>query len=419
MSIKGKLNRLKNHLSLESVPNKEEASSPTFQIPSFDSWKDHGFRVYESKGGYCFVKKKTYPLDFQIGRYGVKDFQRAVRIWQQYNGIHPLSAKGYKESDLFFFDTESTGLGSGAGNHLFILGHARIEQEQLVLIQHILPEPGFEVALYESFLNQCNVKALVTYNGKAFDWPLLQAKHSLIRNEVAKLPSFGHFDLYHACKRLFKHELPSMKLSIIEQEVLEITREDDVPGYLSGMIYQDFLERKDPEGIFSLCEHNERDILALVSLYTHLSFLVHQQTKAVSSVAFEMGRWEAASGNANHAINQLQILADTDNEWNSQAKIQLASQYKKIKQIEEAIPLWTSLAVQSSGIEKINSCIELAKWMEHTKKDFNEALKFTVKALEEAVENKKLNSKKRKSLYEELMKRKLRLLRKLTNSFPG
>ncbi|MET3696069.1 hypothetical protein SAMN05877753_102398 [Bacillus oleivorans] len=417
MSIKGKLNRMKNHLSIDSGPNKD--FSKAFQIAEIDSWKENGFILYEAKDGYCFVKKKKYPLSFQVGRYSVQDFQKAVRIWQHYDGKHPLSSKGYRDTDLFFFDTESTGLGSGAGNHLFILGHARIDHGNLIVTQHILPEPGFEVALYESFLSECNVQALVTYNGKAFDWPLVQAKYSLIRNEVAKLPAFGHFDLFHACKRLFKHELPSMKLSVIEKEVLGVARGEDVPGYLSGMIYQDFLERKDPEGIFALCLHNERDILSLVSLYTHLSFLVHQQTETVSSVAFEIGRWEAASGNIKKAITQLQILADTKNEWNDQAKFQLASQYKKTKQIEDAIPLWLELASHSSDLKKIISCIELAKWMEHINKDFSEALKFTENALNEAIENKRLTSKKRENLYRDLMKRKLRLLRKITNSFPG
>ena len=415
MSLKGKLNRMKSHLSLETVPKKEQESPLSSQIAEIDSWEKNGFRIYESKGGYCFVKKKKYPLDFQIGQYSVNDFQKAVQIWQHYDGKHPLSSKGYKDSDLFFFDTESTGLGSGAGNHLFILGHARLEQDELVLTQHILPEPGFEVALYESFLSECNVEALVTYNGKAFDWPLLQAKHSLIRNEVAKLPSFGHFDLFHACKRMFKHELPSMRLSIIEEEVLGIVRSEDVPGYLAGMIYQDFLERKNPEGIFALCLHNEQDIFSLVSLYTHLSFLVHQQTAAVTSVAFELGRWEAASGNANKAINRFQLLADTENEWNDKAKYQLAIQYKKTKQIKPAIPLWMELAAQSCGLEKIMSCIELAKWLEHIKKDLNEALKYTEIALDETVKNKSLSRKKQENLYRDLLKRKLRLLRKLTN----
>lgn len=406
---------MKAHLT----PNSEQPIAPKVTSPNNmaerDVWEENGFTIYESDAGYCFVKKKRFPLHNKIGKYDINDYKTAVTQWQSHDRKHPLSAKGYADSDLFFFDTESTGLGHGVGNHLFILGHAKLESDELILTQHILPEPGLEVPLYKSFLSECNVQALVTYNGKAFDWPLVETKHSLIRREVPKLPSFGHFDLFHACKRLFKHQLSSMKLSVIEKDVLGISRTDDVPGYLSGMIYQDYLQRKNPEGMFALALHNERDILALVALYTHLSFLVHKQTKTESSVAFEIGRWEASSGNREEAIQQFELLSHAEAEWDEKIKYELASEYKKAKQLLHAIPLWKDLSNHSSGYIRIQSCIELAKWYEHKEKMYSNALQYTTNALDTLVDHEGISRGRKETIFQELMKRKLRLLKKLSS----
>ena len=52
---------------------------------------------------------------------------------------------------------------------------------------------------------------MVTYNGKAFDWPQVKTRHTLIREHVPKLPPFGHFDLYHAARRMWKHQSGTLK----------------------------------------------------------------------------------------------------------------------------------------------------------------------------------------------------------------
>ena len=80
-----------------------------------------------------------------------------------------------------------------------------------MLKQHILSQPGSEVPLYKSFLESIDYTNMVTYNGKAFDWPQVKTRHTLIREHVPKLPAFGHFDLYHAARRMWKHRLERIK----------------------------------------------------------------------------------------------------------------------------------------------------------------------------------------------------------------
>ena len=138
------------------------------------------------------ISEVKYPLSHQHGHYRFHDFLTAVEIWNKQPVNHPLSAEGHRAEELFFFDTETTGLGGGVGNTIFLLGYASVSGEYLILRQHILPHPGAEVPLYQSFLEKVNYKTLVTYNGKSFDWPQVKTRHTLVREHVPKLP---HLDI--------------------------------------------------------------------------------------------------------------------------------------------------------------------------------------------------------------------------------
>ena len=111
-----------------------------------------GVRSYYVDQDFCLVREVAYPLTHYHGKYRFRDFLYAIEKWNNSNLTHPLSAQGYREEDLFFFDTETTGLGGGTGNVIFLLGHASVKGESIVLKQHFLPNPGAEVPLYKSFL---------------------------------------------------------------------------------------------------------------------------------------------------------------------------------------------------------------------------------------------------------------------------
>ncbi len=121
-----------------------------------------------------------------------------------------------------------------------LLGHARVYDDRVVVKQHLLPKPGHEAALYHSFLSEVDIQSLVTYNGKAFDWPQVKTRHTLIRDRVPKLPDFGHFDLLHGSRRLWKHKFDRVSLGTVEKEELGVVRTEDTPGYLAPMMYFHF-----------------------------------------------------------------------------------------------------------------------------------------------------------------------------------
>ncbi|MED1205041.1 ribonuclease H-like domain-containing protein [Heyndrickxia acidicola] len=416
MSLKNKLSRLKPHIArgkMDSLPEGEVSLIPANQkkeIPFLSVWEKEGVQPYYFDDNFCLVREVHYPITHQHGRYSFKAFLEAMSHWQAFSGSHPLSAKGFKPSDLFFFDTETTGLGGGAGNTIFLLGYAFFRQDKIILKQHILYEPGSEVPLYQSFLENINYTTLVTYNGKAFDWPQVKTRHTLVREHVPRLPQFGHFDLFHASRRLWKDRMKSVKLSNVEKEILKFERDGDIPGFLAPIIYFDFVERKDPEGLLGVIKHNEHDILSLITLYTHLTFQILQKDPGQTTVEKRLiGKWFHYIGEEETAVAALKEAAD---EQDLPAKHDLAFHLKRAGQYEEAGKLW--LEVSESGERPIQkeACIELAKLYEHQFKELKKALDYTSLAL--AINDAEINEplKPRLRFKKDAEKRKARLQRK-------
>lgn len=421
MSIKKKLNRLKSHLSQEESTKSvlKTCQSSKSKIPYLDVWEDEGVTPYFFDGSYCLIRERRFPIDQQHGIYSFSQFSTAVNAWNESGMKHPLSAAGIDPESFVFFDTETTGLGGGAGNSIFILGHARLSGGEIHLKQHILPFPGAEVPLYQSFLESADYTTMATYNGKSFDWPQVKTQHTLIREHVPKLPSFGHFDLYHASRRMWKHKLERMKLSIVEKEVLGIERKDDLPGFLAPMIYFDFVERKDPQGMLGILKHNETDILSLISLYTHLSFQVlGLDQKRTAKEIYEIGRWFSHLGEVETAKESFSRIANSINSETTAAKHALAFEYKKQKKWTDAIYLWEDIVGKEEEESIIlEACIELAKIYEHRKKNLEKAIYFTKNAEVSFLTLQSVNYSKLTISHQEIMKRLKRLNRKLYGSF--
>ncbi|MBS4217344.1 ribonuclease H-like domain-containing protein [Bacillus sp. FJAT-49711] len=381
MSLKNKLNRFKAHMNISE--HEKEDSSPIEQIsilPDSEEWLKAGASPYFHDNQFCYIKEIRYPLDYQHGNYRLKDFLAAFSLWEDFSGRHPLSVKGMSPSDLFFFDTETTGLYGGVGNSIFLLGYARFVGDEFVLRQHFLPEPGFEVALYKSFLENVDYTTLVTYNGKAFDWPQVKTQHTLVRQHVPNLPAFGHFDLYHASRRLWKNKLESVKLARVEEEILGVKRINDIPGYLAPMIYFDYVERKNPEGILEVLKHNEIDILSLITLYTHLTYQIQGvDPKQTPTEKMLIAKWYQYIGERDLAADTFEVAADEGDYF---AKHELAFYLKRAGKYDDAREIWLEVITHGEDSIKKDAYIELAKLMEHQYKDYIQALEFTRAAME-------------------------------------
>ncbi|MGC4376396.1 ribonuclease H-like domain-containing protein [Fictibacillus sp. Mic-4] len=375
MSIQSKLNRFKKHL----VPEKNAASLPIdkpshrVHVPQLKIWEDFQTTPYYFEEDYCLIREVAYPLDELWGKYRFSELYEVMERWQQMKVHHPLASEGLNPGDLLFFDTETTGLSGGSGNTIFLLGSSKIDNDEVKVKQYFLPQPGSEIALYHYFLTQVNeLKNLVTYNGKSFDWPQVKTRHTLIRDYVPSLPAFGHYDLLHGARRLWKHVLPSVRLSIVEKEILGVFRENDVPGYLAPMLYFQFLNEGDPQLIQGVMKHNEWDVLSLITLYIHMSKIIQNDLPVTTAECFELARWLEALGETEMALTKYEEIIQHDSTESIRAKKAAAFLYKKMKKYDRALKLLEELC--EPGLKDEGPWIELAKLYEHHKKDYEKAL---------------------------------------------
>ncbi|ADC51249.1 hypothetical protein BpOF4_16000 [Alkalihalophilus pseudofirmus OF4] len=439
MALKSKLGRLKKHMKIEPErpssfeqadqdcnehPSKTEDMHK--EIPFLNKWTDQQTEPKWFEEHYTMVREVRYPIDTKHGHYLFAELSSIIDQWQSYDAAHPLSshplsAKGKRMDELLFFDTETTGLSSGAGNRIFLLGFGQVTDKEVIIKQYFLPGPEAEVSFYHHFLTDVsNMKNLVTYNGKAFDWPQVKTRHTFVRDQVPKLPKFGHYDLLHASRRLWKEILPSCKLSVVENEILGFIRVEDTPGYLAPMLYFDFLQEQDPDFVTGIIKHHEWDMLSLITLYIHLSKSLFKAEKKEESLhtieKHEIARWFDYIGEKEKALELYEDIISSDRPAEKDILFktmhQAAKLLKQNKDFESAKSYFYRLLEHQAYA--IDSAIELSKILEHKDKNINKAFELAENGYEHfhATLHQR-TTKENKRLEAELLKRIERLQKKL------
>ncbi|WP_054950651.1 ribonuclease H-like domain-containing protein [Numidum massiliense] len=380
--------RVQESRATGNEPQQAASTEEGTALTHWDKWATAEVRRETFQGQPCLVRERVYARDARWGRYAFGDLAAIVAKWHDYGYTHPLSTQGAQCEDLLFFDTETTGLSGGAGNTVFLLGTAQLLPDGVRVKQYFLPEPQAEAALYYYFLIDMHEdQRLVTYNGKAFDWPQVKTRHTFVRDVSPSLPSLPHYDLLHAARRLWKHQLPSLRLSIVEREKLGIVRRDDTPGSLAPLLYFDYLRHNDPTDILTVFRHNEADVLSLISLYTHVSTLLLglADESLAAEEHYEVGRWYEAVGEHERALTSYRYACrravQTEKAVTYRAKKAAANLYKKKGQWTEAVALWQDCCQNGPKLDD-EPYIELAKAYEHQYKQFDEALYYAEKAYE-------------------------------------
>ncbi|MCZ2152826.1 MAG: ribonuclease H-like domain-containing protein [Bryobacterales bacterium] len=212
-----------------------------------------------------------------------------------------------------FLDTETTGLSGGSGTFAFLVGLGRISTDGFRVRQFFLREPSDEKSmLYRIAQELERSAAVITYNGKAFDLPLLETRYRLVRSTVP-LDNVPHLDLLHACRRLWKLRYESCKLTHLEERVLGYERVGDVPGFLIPSLYTDYLRFGEAQGLAPVFVHNALDILSLACLTQIVARVFHDPSAAPVRHAVEcigLGRWLMQAGRTEDALPLLHRAAN-------------------------------------------------------------------------------------------------------------
>lgn len=168
-----------------------------------------------------------------------------------------------------FFDTETTGLAGGTGTVPFLIGIGWFEDQSMRIQQLFLPELGREAPMLHWLRERVKQSScLISFNGKAFDWPLLRSRFILNRVPAPTLPP--HLDLLHCARRVLRARLKSVRLVELERKVLGMYREDDVSGALIPQLYFDYLDGGEVAPLAKVIEHNANDLIALAALVAEL-----------------------------------------------------------------------------------------------------------------------------------------------------
>lgn len=317
---------------------------------------------------------------------------------------------------FLFLDIEATGL-YGSGTLAFLIGLGRFENGGFRNVQIFLREPIEERATLE-ILNQAigTDDALVTFNGKTFDLPLLASR--FVSNGAAfPLRGVPHIDLLHIARRLWKDLLPSRALGDLEVQLLGITRSgDDLPGWLLPQLYMDYLHTGDVRPLAGAFYHNRMDVLSMASLLDHISAKLDAPMELVShhSELYAIGRVLADTGFAEEAIQVFQSTLSIDElpaEKEFQLIERLADLFRRRGNYEAALQLWE----QAANDGHVYAHVEIAKYYEHKTRDYSTAARYTKAAMK--VVKKKRTSTFERVHWQPLLEARLeRLEKKLANA---
>jgi hypothetical protein len=279
---------------------------------------------------------------------------------------------------MLFLDTETTGLSGGAGTVAFEVGLGYVAGGQFVVEQFLMrdyPEEPFLLERVAALM--CVFPALVTFNGRTFDAPLLQSRFLMHRMAEAK-PSDLHADVLHAARRVWKLRLGRCTLQRLESAVLGVSREDDLPGADVPQTYFQYLKNADFTPIERILEHNRQDVVSLAQLFFYLCMLYDKpETAREPDDLFALARAMEKRGAANKAKKCYRMAAR--GERRADAYAAMAASERRAGNTAKAVKLYS--AMLAHGDDPVRACEALAKLYEHRLRNPEQALTYTRQAL--------------------------------------
>jgi hypothetical protein len=298
-------------------------------------------------------------------------------------------------------------LAGGSGTVAFLVGVGRIAADGFRVRQFFMRDHGEEPSLLwalAAHLEQFDI--LITYNGRTYDQPLLETRYRMARAK-APFARLTHLDLLFGARRLWKLRFESCRLVDLENQILGVEREGDLPGELIPYVYFEYLRTREAFRLAPVFHHNAIDILTLACL----TAIVPRAFRAPAEAELDHGaelvglaRWLRRSERYDDACQMLRRAVDRGlpDDLLFRTLWDIALLEKKNGSAPAALALWTDLATSRNPFQA-PALAELAKHSEHRERDYGRALEFTRRAreLEDSAE---------------LRRREARLERRLTDA---
>lgn len=352
--------------------------------------------VIQTRWGECYCVTTAFPLDGARGGANLG----AVLGWppSTFAPHHPDFSLGdlASFSRAAFLDTETTGLGGGAGVYAFMIGvgvfvgGTEEQPTHFAVQQFFMRHPGEEAAALAAVAQLLNERDMVvTFNGRGFDLPLLRTRYLQYRRVLGETANAAllhinapHLDLLAPARRLWRRRLQSCRLINLEQMILGLQRtEDDVPGSLIPALYSDYLRTGQAGAINRIFYHNREDIVSMVSLAHRLAHAYADPDAVDTAVGglaaedwFSLGLSYDRQGDAVRAEAAYRQALDRarDDQRRGEVYAQLAALLKRQTRWSEAAALWELWLTSVPGLDT-TPYIELAKYYEWQALDLEQA----------------------------------------------
>jgi uncharacterized protein YprB with RNaseH-like and TPR domain len=380
-----------------------------------------GGSVVEDRDGPFVVVDREHDASRWYGTHPI--YQYAEALEEHARGLELLAGgwpdrPGDKPPRLLFFDLETTGLSGGAGTYAFLVGCGYFEGQAFHTRQFFLPDYDRERPLLSAVAGLVGAfGGIVTYNGRAFDLPLIETRYQFNRLD-SPFGGFPHLDMLHPSRRLWRRrhaladevasarrsgaallaaaEATSCALKALEQSVLGTERERDVPGFEIPSRYFEYIRTGNARTLEGVFEHNRLDLLSLAALTSVVLRLVGLGPDAArtSRERLALGRLYELAGDMGRAERCFEHLAGCgpdepgwcrdDARVKAEALRWLAIRYRRARRYREAAEAWQGildLGLDPSPL--VGEASEaLAIHHEHRSRDFQAARTFALRALE-------------------------------------
>jgi len=284
-----------------------------------------------------------------------------------------------------FLDTETTGLAGGTGTYAFLIGLAWWDAGGLQAEQFLMRDFTEEYSvLHELSARAAERPVLVTFNGKSFDWPLLENRFTMTRSiAVPKLAA--HLDLLHPARALWKLRLGSVRLVELERHVIDAPRlgwhrENDVASALIPQFYFDYLRGGPAEPLAGVVRHNQMDLRGLAALFGKINSLLTDDdchSENIDSLdLLGLSKFLQRRGDADraHSACAQALSMGLPAEFRPKARRDLALMAKRRGEHARAAEIW--LEIVADLHDGIYACEQLAIYYERRAKDLVKAAEF-------------------------------------------
>jgi uncharacterized protein len=289
-----------------------------------------------------------------------------------------------------FLDTETTGLAGGTGTYAFLIGLAWWDAGGLQVEQFFMRDFAEEHSLLQELSQRVDERpVLVTFNGKSFDWPLLESRFTMTRS-IAVPNLAAHLDLLHPARALWKLRLGSVRLVELERHVLDAQRlgwhrENDVSSALIPQFYFDYLRGGPAEPLAGVVRHNQMDLRGLAALFGKINEMLSEASGAASGTEsldlFGLSRFLRRRGEDDraHTACSQALAIGLPAEFRPRARCELAQMAKRRGEHANAADIW--LEIVDDPHDGIHACEQLAIYYERQAKDPVKAAQFAKLAI--------------------------------------